>query len=76
MFFFEKFKLQPQNFRKLEQSTQMNEKLLHKTKNAGAGIYWFSLLANTALIGFGLPKVLNKILRMNIDKEKQQTVKN
>lgn len=74
--FFERFKLQPQNFRKLEQSTQMSEKLLHKTKNVGAGLYWFSLLANTALIGFGLPKVLNKILRMNIDKEKQETSKN
>jgi hypothetical protein len=43
---------------------------LKKTKSAGASLYWVSLLTNTLLIGFGLPKVLNKFLRHNINKEK------
>ena len=67
--FFQKFKLKLRNFRKLEQTTEMAPELLKKTKSIGAGLYWFSLLTNTALIGFALPKFLNKFLRYNIKKE-------
>ncbi len=67
--FFQKFKLKLRNFRKLEQTTDIAPELLKKTKSIGAGLYWFALLTNTALIGFALPKFLNKFLRYNIKKE-------
>ena len=70
--FIQKFKMPLKNFRALEQSNDISVELLKKTKSIGAGLYWFSLLTNTALIGFALPKVLNKFLRHNIEKEKQQ----
>ncbi len=76
--FLQKFKLQMKNFRKLEDEKNIAPELLKKTKQVGAGLYWFSLLTNTALIGFGLPKFLNKFLRHNIDKEnhKQNLISN
>lgn len=67
----QKFKLQIKNFRNLEQDKTLSPEILKKTKNIGAGLYWFSLITNTALIGFALPKVLNKFLRYNIKKEQQ-----
>jgi hypothetical protein len=67
--FLQKFKLRMKNFRKLETVKDLSPELLKKTKNIGAGLYWVSLLTNTALIGFALPKVLNKFLRYNITKE-------
>lgn len=67
--FIQKFKLQMRNFRNLDAEKNIPPEILKKTKQVGAGLYWFSLLANTALIGFGLPKVLNKFLRYNINKE-------
>jgi len=57
------------NFRELKSMENLAPEILKKTKNIGAGLYWFSLLANTALIGFALPKFLNKFLRYNINKE-------
>ena len=70
--FLQKFKLQLKNFRKLEEAKDLPPEILKKTKIVGAGLYWFALLTNTALIGFALPKVLNKFLRYNINKEKEQ----
>lgn len=67
--FFQKFKMPLKNFRKLEQDRSISPETLKKTKNIGAVLYWFSLLTNTALIGFALPKFLNKFLRYNINKE-------
>ncbi len=72
--FLQKFKLQIKNFRNLEQDKTMTPEVLKKTKNIGAGLYWFSLITNTALIGFALPKVLNKFLRYNIKKEQQNNL--
>ncbi len=60
------------NFRTLENIKDLSPEVLAKTKNIGAGLYWFSLIANTALIGFGLPKLLNKFLRYNINKEENK----
>ena len=74
--FFQKFKMPLRNFRTLDQAKDISPEVLKKTKSIGAGLYWFSLLTNTALIGFGLPKVLNKFLRHNIEKEKQQNISN
>ena len=67
--FFRRFGLGIKNFRTLEKDVP--KEVLKKTKYAGACLYWFSLFTNTALIGFALPKFLNKFLRHNIDKEKK-----
>lgn len=67
--FLKDFKLSMKNFTKLDSEKNLTPEVLKRTKKAGAGIYWLSLLANTALIGFMLPKFLNKFLRHNIKKE-------
>ena len=70
--FFQKFKLPLRNFREVEEKlVGETPKMINRTKNIGAGIYWASLLGNMALIGFGLPTVLNKILKSSIAKEAQ-----
>ncbi len=74
--FIQKFKMPIRNFRTLDETKDIAPGILKKTKNVGAGLYWFSLLTNTALIGFALPKFLNKFLRHNIEKEKQEELKN
>ena len=74
--FLQKFKMPLRNFKTLDEVKDIPPEILKKTKNIGAGLYWFSLLTNTALIGFGLPKVLNKFLRHNIEKEKEQELNN
>lgn len=71
--FFQKFGLSMKNFRKLENSKELSPEVLKRTKSVGASLYWISLLANTLLIGFGLPKVLNKFLRHNINKEQTKS---
>lgn len=73
--FFQKFKMSLRNFRTLDEIKDISPKVLKKTKNIGAVLYWFSLLTNTALIGFGLPKILNKFLRHNIEIENKQKLK-
>ncbi len=67
--FLKDFKLSLRNFKELEKDKTLSPEILRKTKNAGAGLYWVSLLINMTLIGFALPKVLNKLLRHNIKKE-------
>lgn len=42
---------------------------LKKSKRTGVMVYWTSLLANCLLLGFGLPAILNRMLRQNIQKE-------
>ncbi len=73
--FFKNFGLKLKNFRKLDEAKNLAPDVLKKSKTIGAGLYWFSLLANTAMIGFLLPKLLNKFLRYNINKENIQTPK-
>ena len=73
--FIQKFKLNIRNFRRLEEIKNVSPEVMKKTKTIGAGLYWFSLLTNTALIGFGLPKILNKFLRHNIKKEELKEAK-
>ncbi|MBQ7125716.1 hypothetical protein IJO12_01370 [bacterium] len=67
--FIEKFKLPIKNFKNLNDEKRIQLNILNKTKKAGAIIYWTSLLTNTALIGFLLPNILNKMLKKNIEKE-------
>ena len=68
--FFERFKLQMRNFKDSASLKELPPDVAKKTRNIGAGLYWFSLITNTALIGFALPKLLNKFLRYNIKNEK------
>ena len=73
--FFRNFTLSIKNFRKLEEDKNLSKAVLNRTKTVGAGMYWAALLINTALIGFALPKVLNKFLRNNIKKEQNTASK-
>ena len=70
--FVQRFKLPIRNFRTLDKVKDIPPEILKRTKNIGAGLYWASLLTNTALIGFVLPKLLNKFLRYNINKDNTQ----
>lgn len=71
--FFEKFKMQMRNFNDIPEMKGVSPEVIQKTKTAGAALYWVSLLTNTALIGFALPKLLNGILRKNIQKQSAET---
>ncbi len=71
--FFQKFKLPLKNFKTLNSFSDISPNMLNKNKNIGALIYWLSLLSNTALIGFALPKLSNKILRHNIENENKKS---
>jgi hypothetical protein len=48
---------------------------LNRTKNIAVGIYWTSLFINMALLGFGLPAFLNKMLRHDIANDKTKKAK-
>ena len=67
--FFKNFTLKLRNFKNLDKLKNLSPNVLRKTKAVGAGLYWFSLISNTLLIGFLFPKLLNKFLRYNIQKE-------
>ncbi len=64
--FFNKISLQPKDFTKLNDLKGIEPKIIQRTKNIGAGIYWLTLFANMGLLGFALPSVLNKILKDDI----------
>lgn len=49
---------------------KLEGKTLTRSKKAGVAIYWTSLLMNCLLIGFALPAMLNRMLKNNIQKEK------
>ena len=70
--FFKRFRLRMKNFDDLKNLECKDIKTLNKTKNMAAGIYWASLFINMALLGFGLPAILNRILRNDINKENSQ----
>ena len=41
-----------------------------KTRKAAAALYFLNLLLVTGTLGFGLPAILNKILKKNVEKDK------
>lgn len=51
---------------------KLSHKNISQSKKGGVVLYWSSLLINMALIGFGLPAMLNRILKSDIAKEKLQ----
>lgn len=57
---------------------KLDEKTLQKTKKAGVGMFWGNFLLLCALIGFGMPAVLNKNLKRDVknDADKLSTQSN
>lgn len=72
--FFKKLTLSPKNFVELEDSTHMTAKILKRTKNVGAALYWLTLAANTAILGFALPIVLNRMLRRSVNEDSNKSI--
>lgn len=71
--FFKDFKLLPKNFSDLD-GLEASAEIINKTKKYGTALYWFSLLSNCALIGFGLPAIMNKMLKNSVKNEKNPEV--
>ena len=51
-------------------SKERQLKIINRTKTMGALLYWVSLLANMAILGFTLPRFLNKMLKHSVEKDK------
>lgn len=68
--FFKRFLMPIRNFRKIDNMKDVPIDTIKKTKNIGALLYWISLLSNMAILGFGLPEFLNKMLKNSIEKDK------
>lgn len=51
-------------------SKEQQLKIINRTKTMGALLYWVSLLANMAILGFTLPRFLNKMLKHSVEKDK------
>lgn len=67
--FFRKLALAPRSFAELKDATNLPEKILKRTKNIGAGMYWTTLIANTLIIGFGVPIFLNMLLKKTVKED-------
>lgn len=70
--FFQKLKLLPKNFSEMDDIKNISPSVLKKTKNVGAGLYWTTLVANMALLGFAVPSLLNKMLRNSVKKDSEK----
>lgn len=71
--FFKRLSMQPKTFSEIEDLKNITPELLKKTKNLGAGLYWMTLVANMLILGFGLPAVLNKMLRKSVKADAVKT---
>lgn len=67
--FLKRFKMQPKSFSAIEDLKNLNANVLKRTKTVGAALYWMTLFANMAILGFGLPVVLNKMLKKSIKED-------
>lgn len=52
-----------------ENKINLSENTLRKTKLAGVGMFWGNFVVLCGIMGFGLPYVLNKILRKDVTKD-------
>lgn len=68
--FFKKFLMPTKNFRKIDNLKGVSSDVIKKTKNMGAFLYWVSLISNMAILGFALPRFLNKMLKDSVEKDK------
>ncbi|MDR1168819.1 MAG: hypothetical protein LBK53_08050 [Heliobacteriaceae bacterium] len=57
------------DLRQISEMKDVPEHILKRTKNAAAGIYWTGILMALAALGFGLPALMNAMLRNTIKKE-------
>lgn len=75
--FIKKLAMQPKSFSAIEDLKDISPKILKRTKSVGAGLYWVTLLANMLILGFGLPAVLNKMLKKSVkaDTAKENKIK-
>lgn len=67
--FLKKMLLKPKSFTEIENLKDVAPKILKRTKNIGAGLYWITLVANMAFCGFTVPVVLNKMLKKSVKKD-------
>ena len=59
------------SFKEIEKNEiKLDAKLLKKTKVAGVAMFWWNFAVLCGVMGFGLPYMLNKILRKDVAKEK------
>lgn len=70
--FFQKLKLLPKSFSGIEDIKNISPAVLKKTKNIGAGLYWATLIANMALLGFVVPTILNKMLKKSVKEDTEK----
>lgn len=75
--FFKKLMMSPKNFAELEDSAKIPTHILKRTKSVGATMYWATLVANMLILGFGVPALLNKMLKKSVkeDTAKQNEIK-
>lgn len=73
--FFQKLKLLPKSFSEIDDIKNISPAILKKTKNIGAGLYWATLVANMALLGFVVPSLLNKMLKKSVKKDMSEETK-
>ena len=60
-------------FKEIEENKiNLDAKTLSKTKKAGIGMFWGNFAILCAMIGFGLPYILNKNLKENVAKKKEK----
>lgn len=67
--FFKKIAMLPKSFSEIENLKGLSPNILKRTKNVGAGLYWLTLVANMGMLGFAVPKLLNKMLRKTVKKD-------
>lgn len=69
--FFQKFKLLPKSFSEIDELKNVSQKALKRTKSVGAALYWVTLVANMALLGFAVPALLNIMLKKSVKKDSE-----
>lgn len=64
--FWKRLSKQPKSFSAIEDLKELSPNILKRTKTVGASLYWVTLLANMAILGFALPSFLNKMLKKSV----------
>lgn len=59
-----------------ENKLKLDEQTLRKTKKAGVGMFWGNFIVLCGILGFGLPYMLNKILKQDVAREKDKNKNN
>lgn len=56
----------------LSKKTDWDKEILKRTRKFGIGMYWLNLALVTLILGIGLPKALNKLLKHSVSKDLKQ----